>query len=70
METCISCGRKLLSFEIDARENIDANRDGIPDYMEGDQDGDGIPDYLDLDDDGNGIEDDVELTCSKLVHLM
>lgn len=36
------------------------NRNGIPDYLEGDQDGDGIPDYLDIDDDGNGIPDDQE----------
>lgn len=42
------------------REEVDTNFNGIPDYLEGDQDGDGIPDYLDLDDDGNGIPDDQE----------
>lgn len=41
----------------DERDNIDVNRNGIPDYLEGDQDGDGIPDYLDIDDDGNSIPD-------------
>lgn len=39
---------------------MDDNRNGIPDYLEGDTDGDGILDYLDNDDDGNGILDELE----------
>lgn len=70
MQLCTTCHRRLLSIteveddedEVleDERDKIDVNRNGIPDYLEGDEDGDGIPDYLDIDDDGNGIPDDQE----------
>ena len=72
-DECISCGRRILSIPADGdkdelqdddderdREEVDDNRNGIPDYLEGDTDGDGIPDYLDNDDDGNGILDELE----------
>ena len=41
---------------------LDADDDGIPDYLEstGDTDGDGTPDYLDLDSDGDGVPDATE----------
>ncbi|MCA9669185.1 MAG: hypothetical protein KC503_26495 [Myxococcales bacterium] len=42
----------------------DADRDGVPDEVEGcdgrDTDGDGVPDYLDLDSDGDGVPDAIE----------
>ncbi len=48
-------------------QNLDSDKDGIPDSLEissacsgGDTDGDGVPDYLDLDSDGDGIFDLVE----------
>jgi len=46
---------------------VDDNRNGIPDYLEGDTDGDGIPDYLDIDDNGDGIPDDAE---GKLINRL
>ena len=66
--SCSACGRRILAVseesedegELLDREDIDDNRNGIPDYLDIDTDGDGIPDYLDLDDDGNGILDKYE----------
>lgn len=42
--------------------NLDTDKDGIPDSVEGtgDADGDGIPNYQDLDSDGDGIPDIIE----------
>ena len=37
----------------------DNDGDGIPDHLEGDNDGDGIPDFLE-DEDGDGIPDYLE----------
>jgi len=45
----------------------DADRDAIPDVVEGgdvDTDGDGMPDYLDTDSDGDGIPDWMEAGCT------
>jgi len=40
----------------------DSDRDGVPDYVEGDgdMDGDGTPNYLDLDSDGDRVSDRLE----------
>ena len=41
-------------------EYIDADKDGLPDFMDMDDDNDGIPDIDDPDDDGDGIPDFME----------
>jgi len=42
----------------EALEHKDADHDGIPDYIDNDDDGDHVYDLYDRDDDGDGIEDD------------
>lgn len=58
------CGTDILVTLI---QDLDADKDGIPDSVEnanalngGDSDGDGVPDRLDLDSDNDGIPDLVE----------
>ena len=46
-EECTFCKRRLMAID-DEEDYLDSDLDGLPDYLDDDDDNDGIPDHMDM----------------------